>query len=121
KKSFEGKGHELRASATNLDYWENSDQLYTEFSFWPDGSEQPAKALVQRALNDEFEKQWLFQLDYTRPVFNEGKFETGLRSSFRNMENDFVVSQQNESGTFDALPEMDDIFFYEENIHAIYG
>src|SRR5690606_15364205 len=117
KLSFEEKGHELKSSVTHLDYWENSDQTYTESSFIPDGKEKPGSAVVQRAVNDEFEGQWLIQLDYTKPVFDEGNFEAGLRTSFRDMENDFLVSQQNVSGNFMSLPGMDDIFLYKENIH----
>ena len=40
-------------------------------------------AKLQKALNDEYEKQYLFQVDYVQPIGKEGKFETGLRSSFR--------------------------------------
>ncbi|MEX2591406.1 MAG: outer membrane beta-barrel family protein [Anditalea sp.] len=121
KRSFEQKGHEFTAGITYLDYWENSEQVYTQSFFQPDGTEEPAKSVVQMALNDEFERQWLFQVDYTKPIGEEGNFETGLRSSFRNMENDFVVSEQNETGDFIPFRGMEDIFLYQENIHAIYG
>lgn len=47
--------------------------------------------------------------------------ETGIRSSFRDMVNDYVVSQKNETGTFIPLPGLDNIFLYDENIHAAYG
>lgn len=121
KRSFGQKGHELSAGITYLDYWENSDQLYTQYTFLPDGTEQPALDVVQTSVNDEFERQWLFQLDYTKPIGTEGNLEAGVRSSFRNMENDFNVSEKTESGDFVALPGMDDIFLYQENIHAVYG
>src|SRR5699024_12425130 len=47
KRSFGQKGHELSAAVTYLDYWENSDQRYTQYTFLPDGTEQPAQAVVQ--------------------------------------------------------------------------
>ena len=81
----------------------------------------PGKTLEQRSLNDEWEKQWLFQVDYVKPLGKDGKFETGIRSSFRNMVNDYVVSQKNNSGGFDPMPGLDNIFVYAENIHAVYG
>lgn len=121
KRSFAQKGHEFIASFTHLDYWENSDQVFTQFTFKPDGTPEPSKSEVQTSLNDEFEKQYLLQVDYTKPIGSEGKFETGLRTSFRNMENDFVVKEQNEAGDFVALPGLDNIFLYQENIHAAYG
>lgn len=121
KVKLDEEGHEFTAAVTNLDYWENSDQVYRQYSFLPEGTAQPGKALVQTALNDEFERQWLFQMDYTKPIGKEGKFETGLRSSFRNMENDYVLSEQIETGEFVPFPGFDDVFLYEENIHAVYG
>lgn len=121
KRSFAQKGHELTGEIKYLDYWENSDQLYTQFGFNPDGSDNPARTLLQTSVNDEYERQWLFQLDYTKPLGKEGKFETGLRSSFRNMVNDYIVQQKNTSGGFDPLPGLDNVFVYDENIHGVYG
>lgn len=121
KRSFGEKGHELTTVFTYLDYWENSDQLFTQNTFSPEGILDPEKALVQTSINDEFEKQYLIQVDYEKPIAKEGKFETGLRSSFRNMENDFVVSEQDENGDFNPIPGLENIFLYRENIHAVYG
>ncbi|TFV96171.1 TonB-dependent receptor [Algoriphagus kandeliae] len=121
KRSFAEKGHELTATFTYLNYWENSDQLFTEFRFDENGQAIPEENLVQTSLNDEFENQYLLQVDYTKPLGTEGKFETGIRTSFREMENDFIVSQENESGDLVPLPGLDNIFLYNENILAAYG
>lgn len=121
KRSFEQKGHELTAAFTYLNYWENSDQLFTESSYSPQGQEIPSRSLVQSSLNDEYENQYLLQLDYTKPFAKEGKFETGFRTSFRDMENDFIVQQKDENGQFNPLPGLDNIFLYDENILATYG
>src|SRR5690606_37454142 len=56
KRSFGQKGHELSARITYLDYWENSDQLYTQYTFLPAGTGQPALDVVQTSVNDEFER-----------------------------------------------------------------
>jgi ferric enterobactin receptor len=121
KKTFEQPGHELITAFTYLNYWENSDQVFTQFTFQPNGTEISSRDLVQTSLNDEFEKQYLIQLDYTRPIGQEGKFETGIRSSFRDMENDFIVQERNSQGEFVTIPGLDNVFLYEENIHAVYG
>lgn len=121
KRSFAQKGHELTAEVKYLDYWENSDQVYTQNSFSPSGAEILSKSLLQTSVNDEFEKQWLFQLDYVKPLGKDGKFETGVRSSFRNMVNDYVVKQKNALGGFDPLPGLDNVFVYDENIHGAYA
>ena len=121
KKSFTEKDHELLAEIKYLDNWESSYQLFTHHYFSPDGTEDNAKGTIQRSLNDEFEKQLLLQVDYTKPLGKDGKFETGLRSSSRDMVNDFVVSQKNADGDFITLKDLDNIFLYNENIHAAYG
>ena len=121
KRSFEQSGHVLTGTITYLDYWENSDQVYTQNGFLPEGTAISGTSFYQTAVNDEFDRQWLFQLDYTKPIGKEGTFETGFRSSFRNMKNDFIVSQRQESGNFEALPGLDDIFLYDENIQAAYA
>lgn len=121
KKSFAAKGHELIAEVKFLDNWERSSQLFTQNYFKLDGTENPAKGLVQNSVNDEYEKQYLVQVDYIRPIGKDGKFETGLRSSFRDMVNDYVVNEKNASGEFLPMPGLDNIFLYDENIHAVYG
>ncbi|HYF70196.1 MAG TPA: TonB-dependent receptor [Ohtaekwangia sp.] len=121
KKSFAKKGHELTAEIKFLDNWENSDQLFTERYFNPDGSADPSRDSVERSVNDEFEKHYLFQFDFTKPIGKEGKFETGIRSSFRDMVNDYIVTQRNVSGEFEAIEGLDNVFVYDENIHAVYA
>jgi ferric enterobactin receptor len=121
KKSFAEKDHELLAEIKYLDNWESSYQLFTHHYFSPAGTEDNARGTLERSLNDEFEKQLLFQLDYRKPLGKDGKFETGLRSSSRDMVNDFVVSRKNADGDFIPLNGLDNIFLYDENIHAAYG
>ena len=50
KKSFTKKGHELIAEIKYLDYWENSDQLFTQNYFSPNGTEDASKAILQKSL-----------------------------------------------------------------------
>lgn len=121
KKSFQTKGHELIAEAKLLDNWESSYQIFTEHGYHPDGTEDTNRQLLQRSLNDESEKTLLFQLDYIKPMGTEGKFETGVRTSFRNMINDFEVSQQDASDSFQPIDSLDNVFYYDENIHAAYA
>jgi ferric enterobactin receptor len=121
KKTFEEKDHELIAEAKFLDNWESSRQLFTQYFFMPDGQPEEPGSLIQNSFNDESEKQFLVQLDYIKPIGKDGKLETGFRSSVRNMTNDYVVSEQNEAGEFVPLPDFDNVFYYDENIHAAYG
>ena len=121
KKTFPEKDHELVAEVKFLDNWESSYQLFTHRYYNPAMSEDASRATLERSINDEFEKQLLFQVDYTKPLGKGGKFETGARSSSREMVNDFVVDRENQDGSFTPLPGLDNIFLYDENIHAAYG
>ena len=121
KRSFEQKGHELTATFTYLNYWENSDQLFTQNTFSPEGVENTSLEQVQTSLNDEYENQYLAQLDYVKPFGKEGKIESGFRTSFRDMKNDYIVQDKQEDGSFEPIPGLDNIFVYNENILAAYG
>jgi ferric enterobactin receptor len=121
KKSFGQKGHELVGEIKYLDNWESSRQVFNQHFFQANGTENIAKAIIQKSPNDEYEKQYLFQLDYTKPISKEGKFEMGLRSSLRNMQNDYLVTEKNASGDFLPIAGLDNNFFYRENINAAYG
>lgn len=120
KKSFARKGKEFSADLRYLDYWERSDQIYTQTSKFGDGTPFLANSLVQKALNDEYERQWILQVDYTNPLGKEGKIETGLRTSFRDMINDFIVTEKQADGNFTVIPGLRNLFAYQENISAAY-
>lgn len=121
KKMFSREGHELNADLRYLNYWENSDQKFTEITYLPNESPEQGITNRQNSINDEYENQYLIQVDYVQPFAKEGKFEAGLRSSFRDMTNDYLATEQNELGVFVPIPEFDNIFVYNENIHALYG
>ncbi|MFM7152646.1 MAG: outer membrane beta-barrel protein, partial [Bacteroidota bacterium] len=120
RRKFSEEGHEFTAEAKYLNYWEHSDQSFPQQTFFPDGTEDVSKALYEKSLNDEYENQYLFQLDYVRPLGKDGKFETGLRSSFRDMVNDYQVTSRNASGVFEVIPGLDNYFIYNENINGAY-
>ena len=119
KRLFGKKDHELNAEIRYFDHWEDSDQIYTENTYAPDGS--LSNSLVQTAPNDETEKQLLMQLDYVYPFGEEGKVEAGFRTSFRDMTNDYVVNEQDANGNFVPISALDNKFIYKENINALYG
>ncbi len=122
KKKFTREGHELTAEAKYLNYWERSDQLFTQQTFWPTGQENTALAQLQTSLNDEYENQYLLQLDYIRPFGKDGKVEMGLRTSFRDMVNDYVVKNKDlATGIFTPILGLDNYFIYQENISGAYG
>lgn len=121
KRNFARQGHELVADIRYLDNWESSDQYFGQQDAKPDGGTSGLPYILQRSLNDETEKQYLTQIDYIHPFGENGKFETGLRSSFRNMTNDYSVTEQDANGEWFELPGLTNNFLYEENINALYA
>jgi ferric enterobactin receptor len=121
RRQFARPGHELTTEVRFLDNWENSDQLFTQRTEQPGGGVDPAQNVLQNSVNDEFEKQLLLQVDYVQPLWKEGKFEMGVRTSFRDMVNDYVVNERNEQGAWVPLPDLKNYFIYDENIHAAYA
>ncbi|MCU0348500.1 MAG: TonB-dependent receptor, partial [Saprospiraceae bacterium] len=120
KKTFDRKGQEFIGEARVLDYWESSDQDYTEKFYNTDFNPTGEPDRLQNSYNYESERQYLLQADYVQPIGKEGKIEGGFRSSIRDMDNDFVLREQF-NGIWDTLPGFDDQFLYLENIHAAYG
>lgn len=119
KKLFAEADRELNAEIRYFDHWEDSDQVYTQRTIFADGS--PTESFTQTAPNDETEKQLIGQIDYIHPIGKEGKIETGVRTSFRDMTNDYVVNDIDELGREIPIAGLDDKFVYQENINAVYG
>ncbi|MEZ4852549.1 MAG: outer membrane beta-barrel family protein [Bacteroidia bacterium] len=104
-----------------MNYWENSDQIYTETVWLPGQTMEMGTVERQKAVNDEYENQYLIQVDYLQPIGEEGKLEAGLRSSFRDMTNDYLVTDEVSPEVWVPNALYDNIFVYNENIHAVYG
>ncbi len=121
KKTFAREGHELTADVRYLDNWEKSDQYFSQKTLLLDGSPSGVSSVLQRAINDETEKQLLVQVDYVQPFAKDGKLEGGLRLSSRNMTNNYTVTQQNSDNSWTQLPGLTNDFLYVEKINALYG
>lgn len=120
KRMFKRKGQELIGQFRFLDHFENSDQTFTQTAVLPNGGMDAKNTLLQTSVNDEYEKQYLFQLDYVQPFSKEGKMEFGARTSLRNMVNDFVVNDVID-GKDVPIDWLDNYFIYDEDISAAYG
>jgi len=119
RKLFDLQDREFTAEVRYFDHWEDSDQVYTQTTTFASGA--PSTSLIQTAPNDETEKQLIIQMDYVQPLGAEGKFEGGVRTSFRDMTNDYVVNNVDASGNEIPIAELDNKFVYKENINALYG
>ncbi len=74
----------------------------------------------QRADNRANEYSWLFQTDYVNPVGENSRWEIGLRSSKRRIQNDYLLETNEGIDGWQVLPAFDNNMIYIENIHAAY-
>lgn len=118
KKEFSSRKHTLNATLQFQNNKEGENSDFLEKAVVNVGNEIPD--LIQRSGNDELNRQWLLQLDYNQPIGEAGKFELGARSSFRTIENDYLVEELN-NGNFENLVGLSNDFEYNETVHAVYG
>lgn len=125
KRTFNKKGQELTATAQFEEDSEVESSAYLEKYFNETYLPTGDADLVQASDNTEGEKQWLFQLDYVNPIGKDGKFEIGLRSSIRDIENDYEINELDDNVwqpvTDVTGKPLSNNFQYDEDIHAIYA
>ncbi|WPP52830.1 outer membrane beta-barrel family protein [Catalinimonas niigatensis] len=119
KRTYDKKGRELTANVQYRESGEVEDANQNEFEGFEE--EEMISSLVQRSLNDENERQWLIQADYIYPFLENAKFETGVRNTLRQINNAYIVEEQEESGDWISLPGFTNTFNYDENIYAAYA
>lgn len=115
RKTFEQKGREW---TTDFKYI-NNDEL-EQGNITQTSDVEGIQPLYQRTRNTENEERWLFQSDYVHPFAEEGKWEIGVRSNMRIIDNDYIVEEQNSDASWFTIPGFDDRLIYTENIHAGY-
>ena len=76
--------------------------------------------LQQRADNTEDQENFFVQSDFVLPFSKEGVFETGVRGTFRTIENEYRVEELLTDDSWITLSEFDNHFIYQENIYAGY-
>jgi outer membrane receptor protein involved in Fe transport len=77
---------------------------------------------IQRNNNSNKNNNWNFQLDYTKPLGESGKFEAGYRGTFRENDDTFLADTL-VSGTNNFVRDFNvsTNFLYDEKIHAAYA
>jgi len=113
RKEFSSRKHTLNIRAQFTEKGE------TESSNLTDVFETGIPPAIDTTSNDENNQSWLFQLDYVKPISEDHKWEAGLRTSLRNITNDFSVFEI-ENAQLIAVPELSNDFVYDEDIHAAY-
>ncbi|MDQ8012678.1 MAG: outer membrane beta-barrel family protein [Flavobacterium nitrogenifigens] len=103
-KNFNDKGHKLTA---DLSISRNTDDSNSTITASPN---------FNNTLNDQIQKQVLFQADYVLPLGKGGQFEAGYKGSFGDLNNEYYVTEN--GGAKD--PNLSNTLEYKENINALY-
>lgn len=119
RKEFSSRDHMFNATLQYRDEVETENSLYNEINT-PIG-QQGFPSLFQKSNNEELEKIWLFQFDYTKPLGKDHTYEIGIRSSLRDLRNDYLVVDEDEMPITLNGQLFDDNFSYDEDIHALYA
>jgi len=115
-KEYSSRNHTLQAVVQYQDNIEDEGSDFLETRTFG----TPTDDLIQRSDNKESNKEWLFQVDFKKPVLDDkGNFEIGIRSSLRNIRNDYEVLQFVD-GVGESLPGLSNMFNYDEDVNAIY-
>lgn len=114
KKDFEQKG---RSFTVDAKYIESGEREIADY--WQ-GDVQRNAELIQRADNDETERNFILQSDYIHPFGENGKLEAGLKSTNRTLNTSYLVEQLADNGDWRPLNSFDNELEYTENIHAAY-
>lgn len=111
---FEEEGHELTFN-TNFIQDEDLEQSDIIQSF-----SNISNNIDQISSNLEFERNQLYQFDYIYPFNKDGKVESGLKTTIREINNEFWFKELNENNEYEFVDEINNNFVFNENIYAAY-
>ena len=122
RREFSSRKHVLNATVQYRDEIETEGSDYFEEVTFSTATDVPD--IIQRSNNEEGQRNWLFQLDFTKPFKGKNhQMELGLRANLRDVDNDYLVEQL-EDGAFMSLAGLSNYFQYDEDVtaaYAIYG
>ncbi len=117
RKEFSSREHALTIALNYDDELEKESSIFLEH-IRP--LNQMEEYLNQRSENDEAQKEWVAQADYVHPFGKDHKMEFGLKASFRDITNDFLVEEYQDD-EWTNLEGLSNNFIYNENILAAYS
>ena len=114
KKTFDKKGQLLTADFKWIKSVDDESTDYRE-------SVNEGPDSLQSSINFADEINWLFQADYSHPVGQQGKFEAGVKTATRIINNDYGLNAQDPI-SFEWIPisQYTNNLVYTERIHAAY-
>jgi len=110
-------GHKLTADFQ----WETGDE--TEVNFIDEQNTFPQAQLLpaEDITTIEDETEYLFQVDYVRPIGENAQFEAGYRGRLQETVTDYtLLEQQQANGPFVKNDSLSNVFAFDQNVHAFY-
>ncbi len=118
KRTWEPRKHEINSELRfNRSDDEEGSLLWRQPSL--DGD---ARVEVEDQVVDALDRELVGQIDYTRPLGELTKLETGYKGTSRWLDRDYTVLEDElGTGEFTPNPELSNAFTFEEQVHAAYG
>ena len=115
---FDSAGKEFTVDLDYLDYNQPATSLLSNSYFYPDFSVRKSPSALLGNLPSTV-KIYSAKTDFTFPLKNSAKIETGLKTSYVTTDNDALYKNQTSSGTVVDEGKTNH-FIYKENINAAY-
>lgn len=116
--SFDSTGKEFTVDLDYLDYSQPSSSLLSNNYYYPDFTIRKSPSSLIGDLPSSV-KIYSAKTDFTFPLKNHAKIETGLKSSYVTTDNDALYEDQTSSGTVVDEGKTNH-FIYKENVNAAY-
>ena len=120
KKILEKKGHQITADIRIQQNEEEEDSEILEQFFKGETLAFLKPDLDQRSSNQGEEKRLISKIDYSLPLGENQKLEVGYQSSFRKINNDYLVEELT-GMDWELYDDVKSSFRYKENVHAFYS
>ncbi len=114
RRTFDKQGQLLTA---DLQY-RNSTELEIERITETRSTE--GNSIQQRTSNEESDQSYLLQIDYANPIGENAIWEAGIRSTSRQLGNDYQVFSQ-QANQWQMTDSLSNNFIYYEDVHAAYA
>ncbi|MBW3661350.1 MAG: TonB-dependent receptor, partial [Gemmatimonadetes bacterium] len=118
KRTWEPRKHEL---SSEIRFNRSDDDEST--LLWRQSATDPSARIEIESQNvDALDNELVGQLDYTRPLGEFTKLETGYKGTARWLDRDYTVLEDElGSGVLTPDPELSNAFTFEEQVQAVYG
>lgn len=116
---FKKKGQELTANIGFSEGDNDNFQLYDTDIYFSDPAVSNSR-ILQNSERDNYNRNLTAQIDFTTPLGELGKIETGYRSQIRNSENNTFVTSLQPSGAYLFETALSNDFNSKDQVHALY-